>query len=61
MIDILMWLLVFLIVAGVIYYVLTLIPLPDPFKRIALVIFLLIVCLIALFKLLPLLGVSVPS
>jgi len=60
MINILIWLLVFLIVAGVIYYVLDLLPLPEPFKRIALVIFLLIVLLVALAKLLPMLGVSLP-
>jgi hypothetical protein len=60
MVAVLIWLLVFLIIAGVIYYVLTLIPLPQPFKQAVMVIFLLIICLIALFKLLPLLGIAVP-
>jgi len=48
-------------VAGIIYWILTLIPLPEPFKRIVMVIFLLIICLIALFKFLPMLGVAVPG
>lgn len=58
MINILIWLLLFMIVAGVVYYVLSLLPLPDPFKKIAMVIFLLIVLLVALAKLLPMMGVS---
>jgi len=60
MISVLIWLLILCLVAGCIYYVLQLMPLPEPFKRAATVIFLLIVCLIAIFKLLPLLGVAVP-
>lgn len=60
LINVLIWLLVFLVIAGVVYYILTLIPLPEPFKRIAMVVFLLIICLIALFKLLPLLGMQLP-
>lgn len=60
MVAVLIWLLVFLIVAGVIYYILTIIPLPEPFKRIVMVVFMLIICLVALFKLLPLLGIAAP-
>lgn len=60
LVSILIWLLVFGIIAGVIYWILTLIPLPEPFKKIVMVAFLLIVCLIALIKLLPMLGVGMP-
>lgn len=58
MINILIWLMLFCIIAGVIYYILTLLPLPDPFKKIVMVCFLLIVLLVALAKLLPMLGVQ---
>lgn len=58
MIEILVWVLIFAIIAGVVYYVLTLMPIPDPFKRIILIVFLLIILLIMLAKLLPMLGVS---
>lgn len=59
MIEILVWLLVFMIIAGVVYYILTLLPIPDPFKTIVMVLFLLIILLIALLKLLPMAGISV--
>lgn len=58
MVSILIWLLIFMIVAGVIYYVLTLLPIPEPFKNIVMILFILIILLIGLFKLMPLLGVS---
>jgi hypothetical protein len=38
-------LLVFVLVAGLIYYLLTLLPLPDPFKKIVTVIFI-IICIL---------------
>lgn len=46
------------IIAAVIWYVLTLLPLPAPFGQIIRIIFLLIVVLILLAILLPLLGVA---
>ena len=59
-ISILISLLILCLVAGVIYYIITLIPLPEPFKRILTIIFLLIVLLVALSYLLPLAGVGHP-
>lgn len=44
-------LLVFVIVLGLIYWIITLLPLPDPFKKIALVI-VLVVCLLYLLSIL---------
>ena len=41
----LLTLLVFVIVAGLIYYLLTLLPLPDPFKKIALILFI-VLCIL---------------
>ncbi len=59
MVDLLVSLLIFVIVAGVIYYVLTLVPLPEPWGRAVLVIFAAIVLIILLVKfLLPLLGIG---
>lgn len=46
------------IIAAVIWYVLTLLPLPAPFGQIIRIIFLLIVVLILLAILLPLLGIA---
>ena len=60
MISLLVSLLILAIVAGIIYWIITLIPLPEPFKNIALVCFMLIVLLVALFKLLPLVGLNLP-
>ena len=60
MISLLVSLLILAIVAGIIYWIITLIPLPEPFKNIALVFFMLIVLLVALFKLLPLVGLNLP-
>ena len=40
-------LLVFALVAGLIYWLLTLLPIPDPFKRVVLVVFI-IICIIYL-------------
>jgi len=57
-INVLIWLLVLLIVAGVIYMVLQMLPIAEPYKRAVLVVFTLIICLIALAKLLPQLGYS---
>lgn len=41
-------LLVFVIVMGLIYWLLTMLPLPEPFKKVALVIFIIICILILL-------------
>ena len=56
MIELLIYLLVLVIVCAVIYYILTLIPLPAPWRQIVLAIFALIVLLIVLSMLLPQLG-----
>lgn len=59
MVDLLVSLLIFVVVAGCIYYVLTLMPLPEPWKQAALVIFAVIILLILLVKfLLPMLGIG---
>jgi hypothetical protein len=60
LVSVLIWLLVFAVIAGIVYWIITLIPLPEPFKRIVMVVFLLIVCLIALLRLLPMLGMQLP-
>ena len=58
MISLLISILILLLFAGILYYIVTLLPLPAPFKNIALIILLLIVLLVLLMKLLPLVGVS---
>lgn len=58
MINLLVQLLIFAIIAGLIYWVLTVLPLPAPFGRIVQVVFLVICVIILLYMLLPLLGVS---
>lgn len=59
MVDLLVSLLIFVVAAGCIYYVLTLMPLPEPWKQAAMVIFVVIILLILLVKfLLPMLGIS---
>jgi hypothetical protein len=60
LISLLVWVLVFALIAGIVYYILTLIPLPQPFKNIVMVCFLLIVLLVVLAKFLPMAGVEVP-
>ena len=59
LISFLIFCLVLAIVAGIVYWILTLIPLPEPFKKIALVAFVLIILLIILSRALPLLGVAI--
>jgi hypothetical protein len=52
-------LLVFALVAGLIYYLLTLLPLPDPFKKAVLIIFI-VICVIYLIGFLaPIGGLSI--
>ena len=48
MISLLITLIVFCIVAGLVYWLLTLLPLPDPFKTIIIVAFILILILVLL-------------
>lgn len=48
MISLLITLIVFCIVAGLVYYLLTLLPLPDPFKTIIICAFILILILVIL-------------
>lgn len=59
LISLLITLLIFALVAGVIYYILTLFPLPEPFGTIVRLVFLLICLLVLLSFLLPYTGVSV--
>lgn len=54
MIELLITLLVVIIVFGVIWYALTLVPLPEPFARIAQLVLLVILLLVLLAYLLPL-------
>jgi len=58
MISLLISLLVFLIVAGIIYYIITLIHLPPPFPLIIQLVFAVICLLVVLGYLLPLAGVG---
>lgn len=51
MIDILIWIVILCIVFGLIYYIITLMPLPPPFKNIAMIVILVIFLLILLFAL----------
>lgn len=53
MVGLLLNLLILLLVFGVVYYIITLLPIPDPFKRIAMV----IMALILLLMLLGMVGV----
>ncbi len=48
MISLLISLLVMVIVLGVVYYIITLLPLPQPWKNIAIILFLLIALLLFL-------------
>lgn len=48
MISLLVTLIVFCIVAGLVYWLLTMLPLPDPFKTIIIVAFILILILVLL-------------
>lgn len=48
MISLLITLIIFCIVAGLIYWLLTMLPLPDPFKTIIMVAFILILILVLL-------------
>ena len=57
MISILISLLIFAIIAGVVWYILTLIPLPPPFNTIVQLVFLLICVLVLLSFLWPMVGV----
>jgi len=58
MIGLLIYLLVLCLVAGVVWYILNLLPIPQPFKQIILVVFLLILLLVILDMFLPLTGMS---
>ena len=54
-IQLLVWLLIFVLIAGVIWYIFSLLPLPEPWKNIAMIILALIFVLVLILKLLPLL------
>ena len=51
-IDVLLYLLILCIVFGLIYYIVTLLPLPEPFRKIAIIIILVIFLIILLTVLL---------
>lgn len=51
MIELLIWIVVLCIIFGLIYYIVTLIPLPPPFKNIAMIAILVIFLLVLLFAL----------
>lgn len=57
MIGLLIDLIILLIVAGIVYYILTLIPLPEPFKRIVMILAMLILLLVVVSWLLPMSGI----
>ena len=57
MISVLITLLIVCIIFGVVYWIITLIPLPDPFRRIAQVIVAVIFLIYLLYLLLPYAGV----
>jgi hypothetical protein len=48
MIEFLIWVVVMCVVFGLLYYIVTLLPLPDPFKQIAIIAVLLIFILVLL-------------
>ena len=52
--ELLISLLILIIVMGLIYYIVTLLPLPEPFKQIAVVITLVMFIIFLLYKLFPL-------
>jgi hypothetical protein len=52
MIEFLIWIVILCIVFGLVYYIVTLLPLPPPFKNIAMIVILVVFLLIVLFSLL---------
>jgi hypothetical protein len=56
LIQLLIDILIFCVIGGIVYWIITLLPLPQPFKQIAVVVVLLILLLVALNWLLPLGG-----
>lgn len=58
MIDLLVWIVILCLVFGLIYYIVTLIPLPDPFKTVAVIAVLVIFLIVLLSALLG--GVPMP-
>ncbi len=59
LIELLVTILVLAIVAGLVWWVLSLLPLPEPWGQIVRVCFILIILLIVLIRALPLLGVAI--
>ncbi len=53
LIHLLVWLIVFCVVAGIVWYIFTLMPLPQPFKNIIMI----VLCLIFLLILLSVVGI----
>lgn len=58
LIDFLIWVVVLCIVFGLVYYIVTLLPLPEPFKKIATIAVLVIFLLVLLSALMG--GISMP-
>ena len=58
MIEVLLYLLILCIAFGLIYYIVTLLPLPEPFRRIAVIVVLVIFLIILLYALM---GVGIPK
>jgi hypothetical protein len=56
MIDLLVQILIFALVFGAIYYIITLLPLPEPFGRIALIVLGLVAVIWLIYLLLGLVG-----
>jgi hypothetical protein len=52
MIEFLIWVVILCIIFGLIYYIVSLMPLPPPFKNIAMIVILVVFLLILLFSLL---------
>jgi hypothetical protein len=60
MISLLVTVLVLCIIFGLVWWILTLIPLPAPFSRVAQVVVAVIFCIVLIYMLLPLIGVHAP-
>lgn len=60
MISILIWLLILILVFGVLYAAISMVPLPPPFHQIALLVLAVVFVLIVLIWLLPLVGHGPP-
>lgn len=60
LIEVLIFVLVLALIGGVVYWIITLLPLPEPFKQIVTVAFVVLILVVMLVKLLPLLTLALP-